>query len=195
MQAAVVKPMRVFVMLALFLGASAWAGPEQIIKQRAKEVRDQNNVRQGVAPPTQTTPTAANPAASAGPAISASLTQFQTLLGAISPGSPATAQQKQQLAAQVVAAAQTRAKPAAATATRLVDGVCEAQAEKALPATSRARLIGELDAVLNPGKYPQAQLPAIFADVQAIFQNNGLARTKAVAIADSVKALSGEVQK
>jgi hypothetical protein len=187
--------MRVSLLLALFLGASAWAGPEQIIKQRAKEVRDQSNVRQGVAPPTQTTPTAANPTAPAAPAISTSLTQFQTLLGTIKPESPATAQQKQLLAAQLLAAAHTGAKPAAATANRLVEGLCGAQAEKALPATSRARLVGELDAVLNPGKYPQAQLTAIFADVQAIFQNNGLTRAKAVAISESVKALSGEVQK
>ena len=68
-------------------------------------------------------------------------------------------------------------------------------AEKPLPGTSRARLTQELDAVLNPAKYPQAKLDGIFADVQAIFQENGLSRLKAVAIADDVKAISAEIQK
>jgi hypothetical protein len=49
--------------------------------------------------------------------------------------------------------------------------------------------------VLNPGKYPQAKLDGIFADIQAIFQENGLGRNKAVVIADDVKAISAEIQK
>ena len=53
----------------------------------------------------------------------------------------------------------------------------------------------ELDAVLNPAKYPQAKLEGIIRDVQAIFQENGLARMKAVAIADDVKAIAAEIQK
>jgi len=86
------------------------------------------------------------------------------------------------------------AKPSLASASKFVDQLTAAAAEKPLPAASRGRLVQELDAVLNPGKYPQAKLDGIFSDVQAIFQENGLGRTKAVALADSVKAMSAEIQ-
>jgi hypothetical protein len=86
-------------------------------------------------------------------------------------------------------------KPSRAALTKLTDDLTAAFAEKPLSPTSRARLVQELDAVFNPGKYPSAKLDGIFADIQAIFQENGLSRNKAVAIADDVKAISAEIQK
>ena len=38
---------------ATLVASGVLAGPDVIIKQRAKEVRDQNNVRQGVTAPSQ----------------------------------------------------------------------------------------------------------------------------------------------
>lgn len=183
---------------ALLLAGTAWAGPEGLIKQHAKELRDQNNVRQGVPPPTQppatATPGSAVPATPV-PSLAPGLLKFQTDLATVKPESPATAQLKQQLAGELLAGALTAGKPTPAQAAKFVDGVAAASAEKALSATSRARLVQELDAVLNPGKYPQAQLGNIFADIQAIFQANGLSRSKATAIGDEVKAISAEVMK
>jgi hypothetical protein len=167
------------------------AGPETIVRERAKELRDQNNVRQGVAPPTQSQPAAgANPAARP-PQPSPALGKLQTDLGAIS--TTVTPEQKQKLAADIMLAAQG-AKPSSATAAKLAGDMAAAMAEKPLPAASRARLAQELDAILNPSKYPQAKPDGIFKDVQAIFQESGLQRAKAVVIADDVKALSAEVQ-
>jgi hypothetical protein len=60
---------------------------------------------------------------------------------------------------------------------------------KQLSSDVRSRLVTELDAVLNPSKYPSAKMAAIFDDIQAIFQENGLERKKAVGVVDSVKAL------
>ena len=48
----------------------------------------------------------------------------------------------------------------------------------------------EIDAVLNPSKYPKAKMQAIYDDIQAIFQVSGADRKTAVAIMESVKALS-----
>ncbi len=181
---------------AVLLSSPALArqGSQYIIKQRAKELRDQNNVRQGVVPPAQAAPAAPATTAPAPPALSPSLLRFQTDLGTISASAPATAEQKQKLAQQVVAGAQG-AKPSLTTAGKLATDLSAAFAEKPLSPTSRARLVQELDAVLNPGKYPMAKLDGIFADVQAIFQENGLSRTKAVGIADDVKAISAEIQR
>ncbi|HZR18068.1 MAG TPA: hypothetical protein VFE51_12305, partial [Verrucomicrobiae bacterium] len=95
---------------------------------------------------------------------------------------------------EIVAGAQG-AKPSLKSAAKLAADVSAACADKPLSATSRARFVQELDAVLNPGKYPQARLDGIIKDIQAIFQDNGLARMKAVAIANDVQALATEIQK
>src|SRR5258708_31821712 len=179
-----------FTVLALTL-ASAVAGPETIIKQRAKELSDQNNVRQGVAPPTQAPLTSTAPAP---PALSPSLFRFQPELGNLTIGISVTPDQKQKMVQQLVAAPQG-VKPSTKSLAKLADDLAAAFAEKPLSATSRARLVQELDAVLNPSKYPQAKLDGIFTDIQAIFQDNGLSRNKAVIIADDVKAIFTQIQK
>ena len=176
-----------------FLAASALAGPEVIIRERAKELRDQNNVRQGVAPPTEASQPPALPNAPAAPTLSPALVRFQSSLAAIKADNPPTAEQQQKLSQDLLASAQGQ-KPSLASATKLSEDLAQAFTEKPLSSTSCARLTQELDAVLNPGKYPQAKLEGIFADIQAIFQENGLARSRAVAIANDVKKLSEEVR-
>ena len=177
--------------LGLGTGITLGAGTEAIIKQHAKEIRDQNNVRQGVAPPTQATPGPSGPAA---PTLSPALAKFQTDLGALKADAPATPEQKQKLTQELLAGAQS-AKPSLPAVTKLADKLCAAFAEKPLSATSRARMVQELDAILNPSKYPSAKPEGIFADIQAIFQENGLARNKAIAIVEDVKAIAGEIQR
>lgn len=90
------------------------AGTDYIIKQRAKELRDENNVRQGVPPPTQPNQPA-TPARPAPPTLTPALARFQTDLAAINAGSQVSADQKQKLAQQLVASALV-AKPSLATA-------------------------------------------------------------------------------
>ena len=51
---------------ATLVAGSVFAGPDVIIKQRAKEIRDQNNVRQGVTSPGQ----AASPSQPSAPSAS-----------------------------------------------------------------------------------------------------------------------------
>ena len=183
----------VLAMSGLIVGF-AYADPAVIIRERAKELRDQNNVRQGVAPPTQPATPAANANAPAGPTMAPALLRFNSDINNIHADSPVTPEQKQKLAQEIVGGAQT-AKPSLITASKLAADVSAAFAEKPLSATSRARFIQELDAVLNPSKYPMAKLEGILRDIQAIFQENGLARMKAMAIADDVKAVAAEIQK
>ena len=49
--------------------------------------------------------------------------------------------------------------------------------------------------MLNPARIQAAQMQAIYADIQAIFQANGMARKDAVKIVDQVKAVAAETQK
>ncbi len=175
----------------LLLGTSAFAGPETIIKQRAKELSNQNNVRQGVAPPSQP---AVGPSVPAPPTVTPVLVSFQTELATLNIGTPATPEQKQRLTQSLLLAPQG-AKPSRALLAKLTEDLSAAFAEKPLSAPSRARLVQELDAVLNPAKYPQAKAEGIFKDIQAIFQDNGLSRNKAVVISEDVKAISLQIQK
>jgi hypothetical protein len=176
-------------LLIVLTAATAFgAGSEAIIKQRAKDLSNQNNVRQGVPPPTQQAPPG-QAAAPAAPAPSQAMTHFQSDLGTLKADAPATADQKQKLAADLMAMAQGT-KPSQAAANKLAEDLATAFSTKPLSATSRARLSQELDAVMNPSKYPQAKMQAIFDDVQAIFQENGIDRKLAVAISEDVKALA-----
>lgn len=172
----------------------ALADPAVIIRERAKELSNQNNVRQGIAPPTQTAQPAMTPNAPAAPTLSPALMRFNTDLTAIKADGIVTADQQQKLAQQLMAAAQG-AKPSLKSASKLAADISAAFAEKPLSAASRARFVQELDAILNPGKYPQARPEGIIKDIQAIFQDNGLSRTKAVAISDDVQRLASEIQK
>jgi hypothetical protein len=181
---------------ATLVVGSAFAGPDVIIKQRALELRDQNNVRQGVTPPSQPAQPAPAPGTSASPTpIQQSIAKLRADLTAIKANSPATADQKQQITKDLMAAAQGGSKPSPATAAALTSSLAAAFAEKPLADKDCSRLLSDLAAVLNPAKIQPAQMQAIYADIQAIFQANGMARKDAVKIVDQVKAVAAETQK
>jgi hypothetical protein len=172
------------------------AGPEQIIKQRAKDLRDQNNARQGVQP---TAPAPVQPQRPASPAPATpspaqqSLMRFQASLGEIKAGAVLDEALKQKLARELSGAAQYK-KPSAANLDRFVTALFNALAAKPLSATSRTRLVQDIDAVLNPAKYPQAKMPAIYDDVQSILKTAGVPVTRVAEVNAALRALGAEVQ-
>jgi len=187
----------------LLTSGTAFAqGSAVIIKQRAKELRNQNNVEQGVpspAPPVQSAAPAAGPTAAA-PARPLTpqqqvLARLRADLIAIKPEAPASLAMKQQLARDLIAAAQGPNKPSQIAANKLAEGLSSALSEKLLSGATRDRLLQDVNAVLNPQKIAQSQLTDIAGDIQAIFQNNNLDRKQAVAIASDAKALALEIQK
>jgi hypothetical protein len=166
------------------------AGPETIVRERAKELSNQNNVRQGVAPPTQSSPSPTAPGTPApqAPPKSQAVLQFETDLGSIKANDPVTPAIKQKLAADIIAIAEGT-KPSPTSAAKLAEDLAMAASAKPLDPKYRSRLGMELDAILNPGKYPKSNPSGIFSDIQATFQTNGSERKQAVAIADDVKGL------
>jgi hypothetical protein len=185
--------------VATLTAGSVFAGPDVIIKQRAKEIRDQNNVRQGVPTPSQAAPPSQPSAPSAStapsPLLQQSLAKLRTDLAAFKPNSPVTPQQKLQFKNDLLASAQGASKPSSATISVLADSLSAAFTQSAFPDKDRDRLVSRLAAVLNPANIQSAQMEAIYADVQAIFQANGLARKDAVKIVDQVKAVGVETRK
>jgi hypothetical protein len=184
---------------ATLVAGSVFAGPDVIIKQRAKEIRDQNNVRQGVTSPGQAAspsqPSAPSASSAPSPVLQQSLAKVRADLAALKPNSPVTPQQKLQLKNDLLASAQGAGKPSSATISVLADSLSAAFTQSAFPDKDRDRLVSRLAAVLNPANIQSAQMDAIYADVQAIFQANGLTRKDAVKIVDQVKAVGAETRK
>jgi hypothetical protein len=175
---------------------SVFAQADVIIKKRALELRDQNNVRQGVAPPTQPGQPAP-PVASTPPtaALQQSLAKVRADLAAIGANAPVTAEQKLQFTKDLMASAQGPSKPSQSTLAPLAASLLAAFTQAPLPEKDRDRLVSRLAAVLNPARIQPAQMQAIYADIQAIFQANGMARKEAVKIVDQVKAVAAETQR
>ena len=183
---------------AMLVAGSLLADPI-IVKQRALELRNQNNVQQGVTPPSQPgqpAPPATAPGTSAAPTpIQQSIAKLRADLTALKANSPATAAQKQKITADLIAAAQGANKPSPSTAANLANSLAGAFTGQPLADKDCSRLLSDLAAVLNPAKIQAAQMQAIYADIQAIFQVNGMARKDAVKIVDQVKAVAAETQK
>src|SRR5437762_12892812 len=164
------------------------AGPETIVRERAKELSNQNNVRQGVAPPTQSQPT---PSTAPGtpppqaPPKSQAVLQFETDLGSIKASDQVTPAIKKKLADDILAIAEGT-KPSPTSAAKLDEDLAMAASAKPIDPKYLSRLGMELDAILNPAKYPKSNPYGIVSDIQATFQTNGSDRQKADAIADDV---------
>jgi hypothetical protein len=181
---------------SILVAGSLFAQSDVIILKHAREIRNQNNVQQGVAAPTQPAQPATAPATSAAPTpIQQSIAKLRADLTAIKANAQVTAAQKQQIAKDLMAVAQGANKPTQSAAANLVSSLAAAFAEKPLADRDCSRFLSDLAAVLNPGRIQPAQMQAIHADIQAIFQANSMARKEAVKLVDQVKAVGAETQK
>jgi len=183
------------VLLAMAPGAFG-AGSENIIKQRAKDLRDQNNARQGVPPPTPPfTPAAPAPAASSSNASAQTpnpaLSKLQTTLSTVKRDGMITEELKSQVTTDLLAAARGR-KPTVATIEKLAQQLLAAQAEKPLESKRLARVLQNLGVVLNAGKSTPAKVGDAVFDIEATFQAEGFARAKAEAISKTAKTIADE---
>ena len=170
------------------------------IKRRAKELSNQNNVRQGVAPPSQpaakpTTPAAAKPATPTVVTAQQGIARIQADIAAIKTGTPATPEQKTQFLKDIAVASRGATKPSLPTVAKFINELTAALAEKALGVADQARLAQNIEAVLNSVAMPPTQFDAVIADVQAILQVGDVKRAAAVAIANDLKTVGQEVRR
>lgn len=170
-----------------------------MIKNRAKETVNQNNVRQGVPPPSQPAPRPGAPAQTtpgSAPAVpqSQSIAKIKADILSFKTGSPVTAEQKQQFIKDLATAARS-SKPSLPTVTKFVDSLTSGLSEGLLTADQQGRLAQNIESVLNSKPLPATQFDAVIADVQAIMQVGSLKRTSAVNIANDLKAVGLEVRR
>jgi len=168
-----------------------------LIKRRAKETVNQNNVRQGVPAPAQTQPPRSAPAP---PGASNTVTQVQSLtriksdLAGFKTGTVATAEQKQKFTVNLAYAAR-RTKPSLATVQKFVDSLTAALTGATLTSDQQVRLAQNLDAVLNARTFPTTQFDKIIEDTQAILEVGAVKRATAVRVAADLKAIGAEVRR
>jgi glucose/arabinose dehydrogenase len=194
--------MKKLILLGLVLTASAGTVFAQgaqgvLVKQRAKEVVNQSNVRQGVttpaqpaqpAPPTKAAPATANPKQQ-------NIAVLQADLAAISGKADVSAAAKQRFGRNLLSASQSGNKPSGTTVTAFVDSLAAVLAGNALEAAERGRLAQDLNAIFDCANVPADRVIKILDDVQAILQVSGVRRQDAVGVVGSLKSVASEIQK
>jgi hypothetical protein len=181
----------------VLFAATALAQSDIIIKQHAKDIRDQNNARQGATPPSapaQPARPSVTAASSAPTPVQQAMAKVRADLAAIKPNSVVTPEQKQELAKDLLAAAQGAKKPSSATVATLVDELSAALVQKPMSDASRNRLLTDVAAALNPASIQPAQMQAIYADAQAVFRGSGLPQADAEKLAQTLKAVAAETR-
>lgn len=196
--------MKTFLTLAL-LGALltdqsfAQGGAQaDMVKRRAKETVNQNNVRQGVPPPAQLAP---RPAPPAQPGVTppvvtqaASLAKLTADIAGFKPNAVATAEQKQQFTIDMAQSARGR-KPSLGTVKQFVDSLSVALATATLTPEHHARLAQDIEGVFNAKSFSALQFDKTIEDVQAILEVGAVKRTTAISVAADLKAVGAEIRR
>jgi hypothetical protein len=168
-----------------------------MIKRRAKETANQNNVRQGVPPPSPSTPRPATPAAGVSAPVvtqAASIARLTTDISNFKPNTIATDPQKQQFTISLTQSARGT-KPSLGAVRKLVDSLSSALATATLDSEQQSRLAHDLEAVMNARTLTQLKFDRTIDDTQAILEVGTVKRSIAVSVAADLKTVGLEVRR
>ena len=170
-----------------------------MIKRRAKETVNQNNVRQGVPPPAPTAPRPVAPTAQPGTTAPA-VTQAQSIakltaeLAGFKTGTAATDAQKQQFTIALAQSARGN-KPSLGTVKKFVDSLTGALTTAMLTTENHSRLAQDIEAVFNGKSLTSMQFDKTIDDTQAILEVGSVKRSTAIAVAADLKAVGSEIRR
>lgn len=191
--------MKTVIVVSLLLAAitpAAFGQYGQAIN-RAKQVSNENNVRQGVPSPAQTQPVAPP---QTGVAPSNTVTQAQSLaalqsnLTSFKTGTAVTDAQKQQFTITLAKTARGN-KPSLGTVKKFVDSLTGALSGASLTDEQRTRLAADIDAVLNSRGIASNTFDKIIADTEAILRVGLVKGQIATSVAADLKAIGAEVRR
>lgn len=192
-------------LLTLLAVPLANAGSEHLVKQRAKDVRDHQNERQGAAPaspsappvrsthPTQPAPVpySTQPAA---PTMSPQAASIGIHLGTIQKADTVTDEQTRELAQSLSVAARSSVKPSASKISRLAGDLSEAVAGTDLSSTKRSRLAAQLESALND-TFSAKDMEALATSIHDTLRDAGAGKIDATVVSNDIKSIIAEVQK
>ena len=196
-------------LLLFSLAANDGLAQAHIIKQRAKDLNQQNNVRQGVTPgapsapvnpatppPAAPTPATPQPAVASPEALRRyDVTRTKSDLTAIKPGATLTAAQTDKIARNLASTARGPVKPSAKSTSQLARDLGAALSGSNLPPTSRSKLAEDLVTIMNCGGNPTSKTQSTIDIVLATLEGGGVDRKLAGAVAADLKSIAGELQK
>jgi hypothetical protein len=183
-------------LLVAFVG---YAGPEHLIKQRAKDVANQNNQRQGVpsppppsAPPAQPV-TAPAPVRPAGPALSTQAAAIRDALAAVLKAGDPTDDTTQALQQSLSAAASAKARPSETTLAKLARDLAKGLSGTDLSSAAQSQLALQLETLLKSpatAKDTETRTTAI----HDLLREVGVGRVDAMVVANDLKVVGLELQ-
>lgn len=168
-----------------------------MVKRRAKETVNQNNVRQGVPPP-QAAPRPAPPAQPG--ATAPVVTQAQSIakltsdVAGFKTSTTATAEQKQQFTIDLAQSARGR-KPSLGTVKTFVDSLTAALTTATLSPEHQSRLAQDIEGVFNANCLSSLQFDKTIEDMQAVLEVGTVKRTTAISVAADLKAVGAEIRR
>lgn len=192
-------------MLALTMTAGH-AGSEHLVKQRAKDLRDQNNERQGVAPNSRATPSPSQPvapaqptptpyaAAPAAPQLSPQAARIVKSLETVSKSKNPSDEAKQQLTDDIAAAVRGAAKPSPSKIEKLGRDFAKAVAGTELSATQSSKLAGQIERALNESLSAK-DMEALAAEMTETLKAAGAGKIDAAVVSNDIKSVIAEVQR
>jgi hypothetical protein len=189
------------VVLLVLLVGNVFAGPESIIKQKAKDISNNNNAQQGLPPqyppaqpatPATPAPKPPAPAAPTAPALAPpQLTPDQAPFArVVADLNTVKADDSDRLGNDLMAMARGANKPSAATVQKLAKDLVTALAGKTLSLAQRTHLAQDIQALLAGTAVPAAQMDGLVADVLGILKKAGADVTATTAVGDDLQAMN-----
>jgi len=193
-------------LLLFFIGTVPALAQAQIIKQRAKELNQQNNARQGIAPAAPAAPAKPNPtapAAAAAQPVTATpemmrridASRLKTDLASLNAGAVNAAGLTEQLAKDLLNASRGAAKPTSSQTSMLARHLGERLGKTKLSSSDQAQFIEDVLTLLNCGGQSESRVQAALSGVQFSLQKNGADKKAAASVIDDLKLISREIQK
>jgi hypothetical protein len=189
--------------LALLLITASALAQAELVKQRAEQIRANNNQQQGVVAPAAPTPAppGAQPPTTM-PSLTAGLTlapqalvdHFVADASALKAGPAATAEQQLALANDLNTLVRGGTKPAKATLSKLAGDISRALTEKTLASKDVALLARNLNILLNSAPLAAARLQPVISQTQTVLKTSGLNPATVDAVVGDLKAVVSDIQ-
>lgn len=177
------------------------AGPEHLIKQRAKDVANQNNERQGATPAQPSSPPAAQPTQPAvvappaqppGPPLSSRAASIRDALANLQKAAGATDEQRAQLEKSLSAAANGKIRPSQALLAKLASDLAKALPGNNMNANGHAWLATQLESMVR-GTVTAKDMETASAAVHDFLRDAGAGRVEAAVVRNDLKAVIVEL--
>jgi hypothetical protein len=168
------------------------------ITQRARDLANENNARQGASQPSQPASPAAQPQKATAPSPAqvqqSNVNRIKASIAAILAGTEAPKDKIDKFAADLSAAARGAKKPSVESINKLANGIAKNLAGKKLGSAEQLRLAQDLEAIANSSSFSKLQADAYVSDVQSILEAAGVKGDALSSAAADIKTVVSELK-